>query len=400
MPTVKFRVAREARDIEQVHALHYKAFVEEIPQYAPNENETHIDRFHGENEYIVALDGETVIGSIAFRGTRPFSLDSKLENLDQFLLTGYRYCEIRLLNVAREHRTASVLPGLLAGVWKYATERGFNAAVISATTRQLKLYQHIGFVPFGPLVGTSEAPFQPMYLTAEAFRDGAKKISSFFPAARGEVVNLSTGPVAIHADVAAAFAAPPQSHRSTGFEEELRALKASLCALVNAHWVEVLLGSATLGNDAVAAQLSLLGTHGVVVSNGEFGERLADHASRSQLHFEHVKFEWGAPFDLAAIAERTFDWLWIAACETSTGVLNDVAALETICDARGAKLCVDAVSAIGAVPLDLANVWLATGASGKALASYPGLALVFHREPIAVSAKLPRYLDLGIYARD
>src|SRR5947209_6938905 len=400
MPTVEFRLARVPRDLEQVHALHYKAFVEEIPQHAPNENARHVDRFHDENDYIVALDGETVIGSLAVRRKRPFSLDSKLENLDEFLLTGYRYCEIRLLNVVREHRAAGVLPGLLAGVWEYAAEHGFNAALISATTRQLKLYEHIGFVPFGPLVGTSEAPFQPMYVTAEAFRDGAKKISSLFPAARGEVVNLSTGPVAIHADVAAAFARSPQSHRSAGFEEELRALKASLCSLVNASYVEVLLGSATLGNDAVAAQLSLLGTHGVVVSNGEFGERLADHASRARLDFEHVKFAWGAALDLAAIAERTFDWIWIAACETSTGVLNDVAALEAICGSRGAKLCVDAVSAIGAVPLDLSHVWLATGASGKALASYPGLALVFHREPIAVSGDLPRYLDLGIYARD
>ena len=119
-----------------------------------------------------------------------------------------------------------------------------------------------------------------------------------------------------------------------------------------------------------------------------------------RLDFEHVKFEWGAPVDVASIAERRFDWLWIAACETSTGVINDVARLDAMCVSRGAKLCVDAVSAIGAVPLDLSNVWLATGASGKALASYPGLALVFHREPIAVSGVLPRYLDLGIYARD
>lgn len=400
MPTVKFRVARDPREIEQVHALHYKAFVEEIPQHAPNENERHVDRFHDENEYIIAVDGETVIGSIAVRATRPFSLDGKLENLDQFLPAGYHYCEVRLLNVARDHRTGNVLPGLIAGAWSYATERGFDSALISATTRQLKLYKHMGFVPFGPLVGTSDAPFQPMYLTADAFRDGAKKISSLFPAARGEAANLSTGPVAVHPDVTAAFEAAPQSHRSPGFEEELRALKASLCALVNAPYVEVLLGSATLGNDAVAAQLSLLGTHGIVVSNGEFGERLADHASRARLDFEHVKIEWGAPFDLAAIAERSFDWVWIAACETSTGVLNDVAAIESICSSRGAKLCVDAVSAIGAVPLDLSNVWLATGASGKALASYPGLALVFHREPIAVSGVLPRYLDLGMYARD
>jgi len=399
VPPIKFKVAREPREIEQVNALHYRAFVEEIPQYARNDEGSHIDRFHEENAYIVALDGETVIGSISMRGTRPFSLDGKLENLDQYLRADYRYCEIRLLNVAREHRTGNVLPGLIAGVWDYATELGFTAALISATTRQLKLYSHIGFVPFGPLVGTPEAPFQPMYLTAEAFRERAQTISSLPPGVRGEVANLHTGPVAIHPDVAAAFSAAPRPHRSPEFDEDLRGLKASLCALVNAQEVEVLLGSATLANDAVAAQLSLLlGENGVVVSNGEFGERLVDHASRAGLGFEHVYFPWGDPIDVEAIARRKFDWIWMVACETSTGVMNDVAAVDEICRSRDAKLCVDAVSAVGAVPLDLSSVWLATGASGKALASYPGLALVFHEQPIGVSDTLPRYLDLGLYA--
>jgi aspartate aminotransferase-like enzyme/N-acyl-L-homoserine lactone synthetase len=400
MATIKFRVASEEREFEQVNALHYKAFVEEIQQYVPNESERHVDRFDKENTYVIALNGERVIGSIAVRVTRPFSLDGKLDNLNQYLPAGYRYCEIRLLSVAKEHRTGNVLPGLLAGVWDYATERGFDAAVISATTRQLKLYRHIGFVPFGPLVGTVEAPFQPMYLTIDAFREKAQEISSLFPAARGQVTNLHTGPVAIHPDVVAAFGAAPRSHRSSAFDEELHRLKTALCALVNARYVEVLLGSATLGNDTVAAQLSLLGTHGIVVSNGEFGERLADHASRARLDFEHVRFEWGEAIDIDAIAARDFDWVWVVACETSTGVLNDVAAIQAICRSRNAKLCIDAVSAIGAVPLDLSEAWFATGASGKALASYPGLALVFHQQPIAVNDTIPRYLDLGLYVRD
>ncbi len=387
MSTIRFKAAREPSEIEQVNTLHYKAFVEEIPQYARNDEQRHVDRFHDENTYIVALDGETVIGSIAVRGTRPFSLDNKLENLDQYLLAGYRYCEIRLLIVAKEHRAGNVLPGLIAGVWDWAMERGFDAALISATTRQLKLYRHVGFVAFGPLVGTSEAPFQPMYLTYEAFRERARQLSSLFPAARGEVANLLSGPVSIHPDVVAAFGAGPRSHRSPAFDEDLCRLKAGLCALVSAEYVEVLVGSATLGNDAVAAQLSLLENKGLVISNGEFGERLVDHASRAGLGFEHLPLEWGEPFDLDAIARRDFDWIWIVACETSTGVLNDVAAVDEICRLRDAKLCVDAVSAIGAVPLDLSRAWLATGASGKALAAYPGLAL-------------PRYLDLGLYSND
>ena len=33
----------------------------------------------------------------------------------------------------------------------------------------MTLYRGLGFRPFGPLTGTTEAPFQPMYATAELF---------------------------------------------------------------------------------------------------------------------------------------------------------------------------------------------------------------------------------------
>jgi hypothetical protein len=45
--------------------------------------------------------------------------------------------------------------------------------VISGITRQQKLYEHLGFVPFGPIIGTREAQFQPMMLTLERFRPRA-----------------------------------------------------------------------------------------------------------------------------------------------------------------------------------------------------------------------------------
>jgi aspartate aminotransferase-like enzyme len=397
---IRFKVAGELREREQVHRLHYAAFVDEIPQHGRNHERRHVDRFHDENTYIVAMNGDEVVGSVAIRGERPFSLDQKLQNVDEYLPAGHRFCEIRLLNVLKEHRTGNVLPGLITGAWNHAIAAGYDGALISGTTRQLKLYAHLGFVPFGPLVGTAEAAFQPMYATTSGFAASAQTLSCLPPGARGELANLLTGPVAIHDEVMAALSARPQPHRSAAFDEELRELRGSLCALVKAAQVEVLLGSGTLANDAVAAQLSLLGGRGLVLSNGEFGERLADHAARAGLGFEHVRFGWGEPLDLRELAERDYAWVWAVACETSTGVLNDVGALARLCQQRGAKLCVDAVSAIGAVPLDLSQVWLATGASGKALASYPGLSLVFHQHPIGVSDSLPRYLDLGLYARD
>jgi len=33
----------------------------------------------------------------------------------------------------------------------------------------MALYRHIGFEPFGPIVGIKPTQFQPMYLTADAF---------------------------------------------------------------------------------------------------------------------------------------------------------------------------------------------------------------------------------------
>src|SRR6185436_18221205 len=82
------------------------------------------------------------------------------------------------------------------------------------------------------------------------------------------------------------------------------------------------------------------------------------------------------------------------------GMLNDLAVLKSFARQQRLDLCLDCVSAVGAVPLDLSGVHLASGASGKALASYPGLSFVFYNHDIAPEPdRLPRYLDLGYYAQ-
>ena len=51
------------------------------------------------------------------------------------------------------------------------------------------------------------------------------------------------------------------------------------------------------------------------------------------------------------------------------------------------------------MPVDLSGVWMASCASGKGLASYPGIAIVLHQDAVDPAPdKLPRYLDLGLYA--
>jgi aspartate aminotransferase-like enzyme len=52
------------------------------------------------------------------------------------------------------------------------------------------------------------------------------------------------------------------------------------------------------------------------------------------------------------------------------------------------------------MPVDLTDVFLASGSSGKGLRAYPGLSMVFYRHTVpAAPDKLPRYLDLGFSAQ-
>jgi aspartate aminotransferase-like enzyme/GNAT superfamily N-acetyltransferase len=381
-----------------VSRLLYQTFVEEIPQHPPNAEGRHIDRFHAENRYVIALEGDVVVGVIALRGNRPFSLDQKLGQVDPFLPAGRRACELRLLAVTPSHRTTGVFRGLVESVVREGRDQGYDLAIISGTLRQTKLYRHLGFKPFGPVVGTEEAPFQPMYITFEDFLSLAPAVVT-----SGEHMSFLPGPVPIAAEVRAAFERPPVYHRDGDFRRAFDRTKARLCRLAGASRVELLLGSGTLGNDAVAAQLSLAGEPGVVLSNGEFGRRLIDHARRHRLPHVAVESTWGDALDLARAADaarRTgARWMWAVASETSTGMLNDVDALKALARAHDLKLCLDCVSAIGAVPLSLDGVYLASGASGKALASFPGLSFVFYAHDIAPQPdRLPRYLDLGYYA--
>ena len=405
-PPLVFKSATEDWEFEEIHRLNYKTFVEEIPQHHASPTHRLVDKFHPENSYLICLCGRKLAGMLAVRGNRPFSLDQKLENLDGYLPTGRKICEIRLLAVEKKFRGAQVLQGILALLWQHGIERGYDLAIISGTPRQFRLYQHLGFVPFGPVVGADEAQFQPMYVTLETFEATAREFlrsspsRSFHPSA----VNFLPGPVTVRREVRRAFEQAPESHRAEIFAKDFQATKKTLCELVHAQKVELLLGSGTLANDVIAGQLSLEPGRGVVLSNGEFGQRLLDHAARFGLAFDTLEFGWGEPIDLAAL-RRLFErnpapgWVWCAHCETSTGILNDLERLKVLCSEFQVKLCLDCISSIGTLPVDLRGVFLASCASGKGLRSYPGVSMVFYHHDLgSAPSALPRYLDLRQYA--
>ncbi|MFC4321593.1 aminotransferase class V-fold PLP-dependent enzyme [Litchfieldia salsa] len=387
-----FKVARTEHELDQIHRLNYATFVEEIPQHSSSESKLLIDKYHTENTYLICMKDDQLVGMLAVRDQRPFSIDQKIGRVEEQLpVKSTCPCEIRLLTVKKEHRNGRIFLGLSQLLANYCLRNGYDVGVISGTTRQIKLYEQIGFIPFHHLVGTESAMYQPMYMTREIFEKGilkrlGTKVYSFLP-----------GPTEIEDRVKKAF---PVSHRSQKFRTVLANVQMKLSKMMNAEYSQVLLGSGSLANDVIVNQMRKEGK-GLILVNGEFGQRLVIHAERAGVDFVALEWIWGESYvedDILKVLERyDIKWVWMVHCETSTGMLNSLEFVKGICKGNELKLCVDCISSIGSVPISLEDVFLASGVSGKAIGAYTGLSFVFHHHQVDIDMSIPGYLDLGHY---
>ena len=218
-------------------------------------------------------------------------------------------------------------------------------------------------------------------------------------------INLLPGPVHIQDKVKKHFGRVPISHRADNFINELNHVKDMFRHITLCKNVEIGLGSGTFANDLVAGQLSIINKPGLILSNGEFGTRLIDHAKRFNLTFESVKSSWGKEFNYKKIEQKILSgrihWIWFVHHETSTGMINDFSLLQKLAKKNNVLFCVDCISSICAVPLDLSKADFASGTSGKAIGSYPGLSFIFYRKAYtSKKISVPRYLDLNIYRKN
>lgn len=217
-------------------------------------------------------------------------------------------------------------------------------------------------------------------------------------------ISLLPGPVSLSAPVRAALQQPLLHHRSEEFLSLFDAVRRQLCALAGAREVALFPGSGTVANDVIAATLAATGTHrGLILNNGEFGKRLVGQAARFGLRPQVLTWNWGQPWDPEMIATALDDlpsggWVWGVHHETSTGMLNDLPGLMELARQRDVRVCIDAISSLGAEPLDLRDIFLASSTSGKALGSCSGIAMVFANPAEIVQldyGRVPTSLDLA-----
>jgi aspartate aminotransferase-like enzyme len=121
----------------------------------------------------------------------------------------------------------------------------------------------------------------------------------------------------------------------------------------------------------------------VVVSAGHFGERWAAMARAFGCDVHELAYEWGEAPAADDLARRLQELggakvVFTTHSETSTGVVADIQALAAVAKEAGSLVVVDAVSSLGAVPLET-DAWgldAVISGSQKALMTPPGLATV------------------------
>lgn len=401
-----FKRAQSAEELEQVHRLNYQTFAQEVRQHPADGTGRLVDKFHDKSRYFIAVCGGRVVGMISAHDEPPFSTTARLPDPGVVEQPGMRTLEVRLLAVERGERHSTVFAGLIWSLYEHARAGGYTHLLISGVAQRRRLYERLGFRPLGAAVPDGDAEFVPMImelgaLPAEIHRDmerWQRRLARQEPA-----LLLLPGPVEPSSPVRDALVRRAVSHRSGEFVETFERVRVKLAWLTESRGVGLFNGSGTLANDIVAAVLARGRTgqgSGLILVNGEFGRRLCGQASRFGLKFRTLEWSWGQAWDVGRIEEALRArpaWVWAVHLETSTGVLNDLTALVRLAGRYKVPVCVDCISSLGAVPLDLHGVHLATATSGKSLGSYAGVAMVFASPEALVGAdarRLPAYLDL------
>lgn len=224
---------------------------------------------------------------------------------------------------------------------------------------------------------------------------------------------LGPGPSPVPARVLQAMAMPTIGHLDPRFLELMNETMDGLRAAFGTRnrLTVAMSGTGSAGMETVFVNLVEPGDRVLVCVNGLFGERMVDVARRCGADVAVVEAPWGRAVDpedvRRALAARPAKLVAVVLAETSTGVRQPLEAIAAAARERGALLVVDAVTAIGGMPVDVDRLGIDACYAGtqKCLSVPPGLAPVTLGERAEAALDAHRapvqswYLDLTMIRR-
>ena len=160
--------------------------------------------------------------------------------------------------------------------------------------------------------------------------------------------------------------------------------------------VESVLGS------AIGADESLL-----IINNGAYGARMVEMARC--LGLRHHELDCGettrpepAAIDAMLVRHPEITHLAMVHCETTTGMLNPLDEVAELCQRRGIRLIVDAMSSFGGIPIDMGRLGIEflISSANKCIQGVPGFGFVIaRRAALTACAGRARSVSLDLHAQ-
>ena len=200
---------------------------------------------------------------------------------------------------------------------------------------------------------------------------------------------FTPGPVNVAKNVRMAICKGDICHRESEFDYLLQSVENKILKLFEIKNIAdyraiVITGSGTAANESILS--SAVGNRNILIlSNGEFGERLFNISKLHNKNTFLLEFAWGKRLDLeeieAYLKEHRIDIVAMVHHETSSGMLNPLEKVGALLKANDSMFIVDCVSSVGAEAIDMEKCHIAycSSSSSKAIGSYPGLSFVVGR---------------------
>ncbi len=198
---------------------------------------------------------------------------------------------------------------------------------------------------------------------------------------------FAPGPVLTTEKVKKAALIPDLCHRRGDFEKIYSELRQGILKIVNAseknYTSVVLTGSGSASNECVISSVFSEDSKALVISNGEFGKRLANFVNCYGISNTVIDLKWGEYPDIAKIEntlknDSSITHLLMVMHETSSGMINPVREVSALTKKYNVLFHLDAVSAVGGefINLDEWGVDFCTGVPNKAVGGQPGVSFV------------------------
>jgi aspartate aminotransferase-like enzyme len=193
---------------------------------------------------------------------------------------------------------------------------------------------------------------------------------------------FTPGPVNVPDWVLAEMAKGNDTHRSTAYRQMHKAVRDKLQKLLHTK-NEIFLWANSATGIMEACVLNLIGENdiGLFLSCGDFGDRWAKMAKACGRKYEVVNVNPGKGISVKLVQESlskgNYSVVFITMNETSTGIMNPVDQIAPIVKKHGALLCVDCVSCMAGVNIDV-DKWgidIALASVQKCFGVPPGLSV-------------------------